>query len=333
MNKTALVASIGACAVTFSLAACSETSSKSDNAAGSDDRSVVACNDRKVTFEQVPERVVAMDATSAAFLIELGAGDRIVGLSGTDYIKDFDGEMRTELESIKVLSDRPAPAEVVLAADPDLVVGVTDFAFGKFDGTASLKTLTDNDIEALWACEPSTSPATSLDSAEDYIDQLATAMDQKEAGTKVVEKFKSDTEPPSQSSDSDKVDTLLYTGLKKGGGAIFTRGGQSYANAILSVAGAKNIAQDMTGNMVEISPEQVLTDDPKLIVATVGMGRMGPQTEADVRSELKNHPVLSKLSAVKNDSIVVLPTRLFLAPSPLNAKAITEIDRGVAAID
>jgi hypothetical protein len=84
-----------------------------------------------------------MDAAAAAFLIELGVGDRIIGTSGTDIIA---GDVRTHLDAIPVLDQRAANREQVIAEKPDLVTGISVYELGSFDGTPTPQQLRDNGI-------------------------------------------------------------------------------------------------------------------------------------------------------------------------------------------
>ncbi|MFN8108573.1 MAG: ABC transporter substrate-binding protein [Thermoleophilia bacterium] len=85
--------------------------------------------DRSVTYDTVPQRVFTIDAQSAEFMVALGLRDKIVstwGMYGKDALKTTP-EYAAQLKSIPVIGDTktwPPPVEQIAAQKPDLVMTI-----------------------------------------------------------------------------------------------------------------------------------------------------------------------------------------------------------------
>lgn len=89
--------------------------------------SVTNCG-RTLTFDKAPERIVSAWPTNTELLIELGAGDRVVGhyntSTGTPSAKNA-----AAYAGVKVLSPQTPTREVLLAARPDMIWADGSYAF------------------------------------------------------------------------------------------------------------------------------------------------------------------------------------------------------------
>src|SRR5690606_10364662 len=81
-----------------------------------------------------------------------GEADRIVGTAAPDFFDAFDGAERAELDRIPVIDQGQGNREAVVAAGPDLVMGVHMFQFGAFDGTPTVAELSGAGIDVLVSC-------------------------------------------------------------------------------------------------------------------------------------------------------------------------------------
>lgn len=271
-----------------------------------------------------PERVITMDAAAAAFLIELGMGDRVIGTSGTDFVGDYGGEVRAALDEIPVLDERVANRETVIAAKPDLVTGISVYELGSFAGSPTPQQLRDNGIVPLTACTATTGETTSIDPTYAYITELARVFGVPERGQELIASLKQQL-PTAPLRD---VPVLALSSVPAGGAGITTSGGSSLVNGVITVAGGRNVAATVTGEFATLSAEQVTAADPEVIVAVSGFGDETPdQLVAGIRSS----PLLANTTAVRRNRIVAVPQTILYSPSLLNPRAVALIAAAVTA--
>lgn len=74
------------------------------------------------TFDKAPERIVTNNLSATETLIELGLGDKIVGMMNPD--NTITSKYKDSIEKINKLGDKKSISkEVILSAAPDIVVG------------------------------------------------------------------------------------------------------------------------------------------------------------------------------------------------------------------
>ncbi|MDX7527838.1 ABC transporter substrate-binding protein, partial [Enterobacter hormaechei] len=76
--------------------------------------------ERESTFDAPPERIITMNAHVTETLIQMGAGDRIVGRGYADR-EDVLPEVAEELEAIPGLAEEYPSWEQIVDLEPDLV--------------------------------------------------------------------------------------------------------------------------------------------------------------------------------------------------------------------
>ncbi|MFC3999044.1 ABC transporter substrate-binding protein [Nocardiopsis sediminis] len=273
------------------------------------------------TPDDPPERVVTLDGGSAAILAGLGLADRIVGTADTGFFDPFEGEEAQELSRIPVLEDGQAGRELVIAAEPDLVMGIHPFQFGSFDGTPTVAELRAAGSDALVAC-PASGTVTGIDGTLEFIGQTAEVFGVPERGEELAERVASDADAAAPPSGTAPVRVLMVSDAPQAGRPIGTLGAASPANGVITRAGGENIAGDIEQELLEVSPEEVVARDPEAIVVLTGFSTLsGPEIADAVRAD----PVLSRTTAVREDRFAVLPQSIAVSPSVLNGRAVAAI--------
>ncbi|MGY4719628.1 ABC transporter substrate-binding protein [Naumannella huperziae] len=264
-----------------------------------------------------PERIVTMDSGAAAFLVELGQADRIVGTAAPDFTEAFDGELRRELDRIKVIDPGRGNRERVLAAEPDLVTGISLYEFGAFDGTPTLDQLAENGARVVVACDTAAGRAsTGIDDTYRYVDELGRVLGVPDEAAALNDRLRG--ELPRIDPGAEPVRILGLSAAPTGGQGVKTQGASSLANGIYTLAGGENIAGSVNADFADLSAEEVATRDPQLIVAVTGLG---PESPEDLVAAIKASPLLANTTAVREDRIVAVPQSILLSPSVLNPRA------------
>lgn len=332
-TRSFLSAAVGVAAVA-TLAGCSATSTdhshhdgraseSSSSSRGLDQVQTDPSCPAEVSLSSVPERVVTMDAGAAAFLIELGVGDTIVGTAAPDFKTDFSGDLREKLDALPVLDDGRGSAESVIAAEPDLVAGISQYEFGAFDGTASVEQLKSAGSAALSACGAvQDGPMENIDETYRYITALATAFDIAERGEELIERIRDQVEEAAADTSDVDVPVLTLSSVPDAGAGVKTSGGSSFANGIITLAGGTNIAQGELQNFASLSAETVTQANPEVIVIVSGFAN---ESDEQLKAAIIASPLLAQTDAVKEGNVVVVPQRILLSPSLLNADAVQTI--------
>ncbi|MFW5415842.1 ABC transporter substrate-binding protein [Nocardiopsis sp. CNT-189] len=262
-----------------------------------------------------PRRVVTMDGGSAAILHALGEGDRIVGTAAPDFFAAFDGPERAELDRIPVIDEGQGNREAVVAAEPDLVMGVHMFQFGTFDGTPTVHELSGAGIDVLVSCSPP-GPVSGLGETEEFIRNAAGVLGVPERGAELVERIERDA---GRVPEGRPVRVLALSAPPGPGRPIGTMGGTSLVNGIIARAGGVNIAEGEGADLAQLSAEQVAAADPEALVVLTGFS---PMPEEKLIAAVRASPLLSRSTAVRDGRIAVLPQSVALSPSVLNGRAV-----------
>lgn len=270
-----------------------------------------------------PKRVVTMDAAAAAIVGRLGLADRVVGTGATDFLADFDGAERERLDRIEVLNDRAPSREQVIAARPDLVMGISTYEFGGFDGTATPQQIAAAGADVLVACDTSRGVTTGLDATYAFLRQTGEVFGVPERGAALASEVRREVERVRrQTAGREPVRVMTLSSNPSTGRSISTSGGSSLANGIIRLAGGRNIAEDVRRDFAMLSPEQVAQRDPEVIVVVTGFS---PQPVDELERAIRSSPLLASTSAVRERRFVVVPQTTLLSPSVLNGETVATL--------
>lgn len=268
-----------------------------------------------------------MDGAAAAILTELGAGERIVGTAAPDFFAAFPPGMRAQLAKIPVLDPGQGNAEKVINAKPDLVVGVSSYSFGGFDGTPTVERLTKAGASVLVACDTATAgPVRDLAQTTTFIEQAAKVLGVEQRGVELSDRIQSEINQAIRqgrvSTSAAPVRVLAVSAAPVAGQPVLTQGGRSLANGVITLAGGRNIAEDVPADFASLSAEKIVSRDPQAIVVISGFE---PGGDAELISAVRASPVLAASTAVREHRLVVVPQSILLSPSVLNGQAVAMI--------
>ncbi|ASR36672.1 ABC transporter substrate-binding protein [Prauserella marina] len=264
--------------------------------------------------------MVTMDGGAAAILERLGVGDKIVGTAAPDFFRAFTGDEAAKLAKIKVIDPGQGSAEAVIAAEPDLVVGISSYSFGGFDGTPTVDQLAKAGAKSLVACDTAKGVAvTDLTATTTFITRAAEVFGVEQRGAELVSQITT-TVDKAKSSSGRRV--LALSAPPAAGQPVMAQGGTGLANGVIAVAGGKNIAEDAMQDFASLSAEEVVERDPQAIVVISGFS---PSSDEELLNSIRSSPVLAGTSAVKENRFVVVPQSILLSPSVLNGDAVAKI--------
>ncbi len=247
-----------------------------------------------VTLESEPMRVISVAPNLTELMYKLDAGDKMVGRS--DYC-DYPEEA---LEVDSVGSLYTPDIETIVSLEPDIVIVSTHFDEENSDkleelGIPVLTLYEEDDMEGVY----------------DMIATLGLAMNRSQEAADCVEEMRETIAQVEETVAGQDEPTVYYV-LGFGEYGDFTAGGDTFTGQILSLAGADNIAKDVSG--WSITTEGIIEADPEIVIL--------PDYMYD---EFKVTSPYSELTAVKEDRVYVIDNNLLERQGYRNAQGVLEI--------
>jgi len=267
-----------------------------------------------------------LDTAAAAILDRLGVAGRVVGTGATDFLADFEGAERRRLDRIRVLNDRAPSREQIIAARPDLVMGISTYELGGFDGTPTPQQVRDAGAAILVACDTGRGVNTGIDATYAFLRQTGEVFGVSERADAVAADLRSEVDAVrSRVAGRKPVRVLTLASNPSTGRSISTSGGSSLANGIIRLAGGRNVAEDIRRDFATLSPEQVARRDPQAIVIVSGFS---PEPPEALERAIRRSPLLASTSAVRERRFVVVSQTALNSPSVLNGETVRTLADG-----
>ncbi|MGW2272787.1 ABC transporter substrate-binding protein [Streptomyces yangpuensis] len=293
---------------------------------------VTSCGSR-LSFDGPPQRAVALDQTSTETLLELGLQDR---MAGTANLKTkIPAQYQEAYAKVPVIAPKIATGEQLRAATPDFVVaGSTDLYTKDRAGTREeLAALGVPAFVSAVDCpqqnESGKSPFELLFSDYEALGKVfgageraaALAREQRAAVAKAGEKA-------AGAARDGRQPTVVHL-YSVFNGMPYVAGRTGLPSEMSRIVGAKNAFDDVEEDWPEVSWEEVARRNPDFIV--IGdlseRGRPG-DSAAEKRRALTEHPVVSRLAAVRDNRIVEVPG-IELDPSVRSVHALGLLAAGM----
>ncbi len=247
-----------------------------------------------VTIESEPMRVISVAPNLTETMFKIDAGDKLVGRS--DYC-DYPDEA---LEIASVGSIYEPDIEAIVSLEPDLVIVSTHF---DEENTEKLEELGIPVITLYEEAE--------MEGVYGMITTLGEVMNRNDAAAGCVAEMQDIIADVEETvAGQDKPTAYYVVGFGEYGD--FTAGGDTFTGQMLTMAGADNIAQDVSG--WSITTEEIIEADPEIVIIADYM-----------YDEFKTTSPYSELSAVKNDQIYVIDNNLLERQGYRNAEGVREI--------
>jgi len=249
----------------------------------------------EVTVEERPERIVSLGPGAAQTLVEIGAGDRIVGASQyASYLEGSDG-----WTNVSGPGQAFASVEKVVAKQPDLVIaenivpnetvdqlrsaGITVYKFG---------------------------PATGLQDVYDKVNRTGRLVDEPNAAAETVAEMQYEVRVAQRAADGKESPKALYNFFG------YTSGEGTFIDEIITTAGGTNVAAEagITGYK-QISQEVVANRTVEWLLLNSGSPTV-PKSAA-----------YQQTIAVKQNQTVVLDRNYISQPAPRIVQPITKLSK------
>ena len=237
-----------------------------------------------VRVDDRPERIVTLSPSAAQTMWEIGARDRVVGV--TQYATYLEGaDSRTNVSGA---GQTLISTEQVVGANPDLVLAPN--------------VVSNETVTALRDAGLTVYKAEFADSLQDVADKTrlyGRLVGNCEAANATADQMESDLATVEEAVDGEDRPRVLYTFFG------FTAGEGTFIDEIITTAGGENVAAEanITG-FKRISPETVVAEDPEWLVLNSDSPQV-PQSDA-----------YNSTTAVQEDNVVVLNSNYISQPAP-----------------
>ncbi|MDL2205712.1 ABC transporter substrate-binding protein [Eubacteriales bacterium OttesenSCG-928-N13] len=245
---------------------------------------------REVSFESIPETCVSLTPANTEILCALGLSDRIVGV---DNQSDVAADALQDKERV---GDYYAPnVESVVALNPDVVFASTTLQRESIDKMEELGlTVVCND-------------PTSLSGVIPGIELIAQVMGTDAAGVvQPIEAAIAEVSAAAAEHDGLKV----YFALSFGEYGDYTAGPGTFIDDMIKLCGGTNVAGDMPVSWPQYSIEQLVANDPDLIIVSDYMG------DGSIEQQLCATPGYQELRAVKEGRVYGVDANITSRPGP-----------------
>lgn len=279
------------------------------------------CTGQPVTFDQVPERIVTLDAYAAEFVIDLGLGDHIVATGYPYPDAQIPDELRDDYAAIPVIADFAPSREAIAAAKPDLVLTAYLALFGTDEGFVN-----PDDVRALGATpfascwDAATETVTDIEDTYTFFGQLGQILGLPDRAAEIVTGMRDrQAAIVERYAGATPARVFAYVSDPSDGQPLPTWGGAGLPNGIMTLAGCANIFGDVDDDSFFPSAEEVAARDPEVLMAVTDFSTLtGDQLIAAIQA----NNVLSGTTAAQEGRFVVISHVLVGGPSPRNLDAV-----------
>ncbi|MFS0645828.1 ABC transporter substrate-binding protein [Siminovitchia sp. 179-K 8D1 HS] len=278
----------------FVLMGCAQSQNNEDSGTSGDAAvSVTDFADRTVTFDHVPERIVALSNGDVDIVYALGG--EVVGRpnsKGPIAVKEAE-------HAEEVGSTHSVDIEKITALQPDVVLGGHPMNLKDvpaIEGTGAKVILTG---------------ANSVDDIKKQVGLLGEVLGKEDKSKEIIADIDRKVEEIQSGQSERKPRVLLVYGAP---GTNMAALPNSLSGNLLEMAGGENIASDYPGldsypQYAQLNTERIIESNPEIILL---MSHGNPEEVKDsFMNEMKKNAGWKDLDAVKNDRFVILPSDLF----------------------
>jgi len=256
-----------------------------------------------VTVEQAPERVVTLNPSAAQTTWEIGAREKVVGVS------QFAGFLEGAEDREVVTSGFPSSVDVetVLSLEPDLVLAPNTI------DNETVTQLRDANV-TVYRFEMAASIEDIYRKTE-IIGRLSGECDGAESA---VTEMREEVETVEAAVEGEDEPTVLYDM-----GDRYTAGPNTFIGQVIDRAGGDNVAANANSSAPypQLSAEFIVEQDPEFVVVSAPPEELGNGSE----TYIDENSVLRNTTAFEEGNIVVVDTNHISQPAPRVVEPMTQM--------
>ncbi|MEU6235780.1 ABC transporter substrate-binding protein [Kitasatospora sp. NPDC047058] len=310
-------------------------------AAGAFPVKVADCAGKETTVQQAPRKIVTSNAAGLEMLLRLGAGDRVIGTGFPPGKGGLPAPIDDQAAKVPVLGEMGIAKEKLLGSGADLYVD----AFGAMPmmGAAgagpSEEEFTAAGIKHVFllstACagtpKAAKGPRTDLAEVENDIRRLGAVTG---TGTKAeelvagMEQQIGEVRTATAGVPADQRPGYFFFDFDAGTKQPVAACGRQVANAVITLAGARNVFADCDADFKPVSWEDVVARNPdwiQLAVRTRGTEEETRKAFDEAEAFLKGFPATQGLKAVKDGRFLRIGSEATTIAGVRNADTVRQI--------
>lgn len=334
-------------AVALSVTACGGGGQDGPEDAAGGDRpgfpvTVSDCEGEKTTFHQPPEKIVTSNASGLEMLFWLGAGDKVIGTGFPPGKGTMPGRFADRAAEVPVLGRTVIAKERLLGSGADLYVD-TFSSMKNMGGAAEGPRPEEFDAAGIkhvylhsTACAAQLDgERTDLSGVEEDIRQLGRLTGNSGRAAELVTGMREKTEAVrSAIADVPATDrpTYFYFDYDAGTKEPLAVCGRQVANAVITLAGARNVFAGCEGDFQRVGWEDVVAENPdwiQLAVRNRGSEEANREAFDEAAAFLRGHPATKGLTAVKEGHLLRIGSERTTIGGVRSADTVREIARAL----
>lgn len=306
---------------------------------------VADCAGKETTIAKAPTKIVTSNAASLEMLLRLGAGDRVIGTGFPPGKGTLPAEVAEQGSRVPVLGDKSIPKEKLLGSGADLYVdtfGAMPMMGGGANGPSEEEYAAAG-IQHVYllstACagtpKAAKGPRTDLSGVEEDIRRLGAVTGTAARAEELVtgmERRTGEVRTALAGVPAEQRPTYFvfdFDGGTKQPVAVCAR---QVANAVITLAGARNVFADCDADFKPGSWEDVVAKNPdwiQLAVRNRGSEEATRKAFDDAEAFLRGFPATQGLKAVQQGHFVRLGSEATTIAGVRNADAVRQIAAAV----
>ena len=297
------------------------------------------CQGSRVSFDAAPAKIVTSNASSLEMLFWLGAQDRVLGTGFPPADGTMPEPFAGAAAEIPVLGDKVIAKEKLLGSGADLYID-TFSSMGTMGGAAGVAPTEEEfasvGIKHLFlqstACPGKSGGAvTDLSAVQEDIKRLGAMTGSSAKAADLVadmERKTGEVRDALAGVPRDQRPTYYFFDVGATPGQPVAACNQQVANAVITLAGARNVYADCSGGFKPVGWEDVVSRNPDWI-------QLGVRNRGDARANqagfdeavkfLKEFPATAGLEAVRENRFLRIPSERTTIASVRNADTVREI--------
>ncbi|MBL1083110.1 ABC transporter substrate-binding protein [Streptomyces actinomycinicus] len=302
--------------------------------------SVTDCTGARTTFSAVPERIVTSNASGLELLLRLGAGDKVVGTGFPPGKGTLPGPLDAKAQQVKVLSRTVIPKEKLLGSGADLYLD-TFASMGGMGGGGMGDAPTAEEFAAAGikhvylkstACAAQRgTPVTDLSAVEADITTLGAVTGTSAQAKKLVSGMRAKVDAVREAvGDTPEKErpTYFFFDYDAGTARPTVVCDRQIANAVITLAGARNAFADCAGDHRQVGWEDVVARNPDWIQLGIrdrGSEAANGRAFDEAEQWLKSNAATKGLEAVKKGRLLRIGSERTTIAGVRNADTVREI--------
>ncbi|MGW1957138.1 ABC transporter substrate-binding protein [Streptomyces sp. NPDC001920] len=303
---------------------------------------VTDCAGAKTTFTAAPRGIVTSNASALELLLRLGAGDKVIGTGFPPGKGTLPGGLDARAQRVKVLGESVIPKEKLLGSGADLYIdtfasmnmggGMGDAPTEEEFRAAGIK---HTYLKSTACAAMGKGPVTDLSAVQDDIRSLGavtgTGAKAEELVAGMKEKLGAVRKAVGGVPQGERP-TYFFFDYDAGTKQPMAVCNRQIANAVISLAGARNVFADCDGDFTQVGWEDVIAKNPDWIQLGVrdrGSEAANEKAFDEAEQWLRSDAATKGLKAVQEGRFLRIGSERTTIAGVRNADAVEEIARTI----